>query len=103
VVNGSRQREITGTSPQEAWGGIHVQQDSTFHRAVRPGDRLRISGRVVKIKPTRAGTLVVLRLDTRGQRCGQPVVTSFSAAIFLRIPPEAFQDNRPAVCIDPAR
>jgi acyl dehydratase len=88
VVNGSRKREITGTSPQEAWGAIHVQQDSTFHRAVRPGDRLLTTGRVVKIKPTRAGTLVVLRLDTRDQRSAQPVVTSFSSTIFLRIPLE---------------
>jgi acyl dehydratase len=86
VVIGSRQREITGTSPQEAWGGIHVQQDSTFHRAVRPGDRLVTSGRIVKLKPTSAGTLVVLRLDTRDARSGQPAVTSFSSTIFLRIP-----------------
>jgi acyl dehydratase len=88
VVSGSRQREITGTSPEEAWSGIHVQQDSTFHRAVRPGDRLRTSGRIVKIKPTSAGTLVVLKLDTRDERSAEPVVTSFSSTIFLRIPLE---------------
>jgi acyl dehydratase len=88
VVNGSRCRDVTGVTADEAWGGIHVQQDSTFHRAVRPGDRLRTSGRVVKIGPTSAGTLVVLKLETRDERSGEPVVTSYSSTIFLRVPPE---------------
>jgi acyl dehydratase len=88
VVNGPRYREITGITAQESWAGIHVQQDSTFHRAVRPGDRLRTSGRVIKLKPTSAGTLVVLKLETADERSGEPVVTSYSSTIFLRVPLE---------------
>jgi acyl dehydratase len=88
VVNGPHYRGIIGITEEEAWSGIHVQQDSTFHRAVRPGDRLRTSGRVIKMKPTSAGTLAVLELQTREERSGERVVTSYCSTIFLRIPLE---------------
>jgi len=88
IVDGPRCREISGTTPEEAWSGIHVQQDSTFHRPIRPGDRLRTSGRITQIRGTRAGTLMVTRLETTDAASGEPVVTSWFSSIFLRIPLE---------------
>ncbi len=86
LIDGACYREISGTSREEAWSGIHVQQDSAFHRVVRPGDRLRTSARVTQIRPTRAGTLMVTKLETTDQRSGEPVVTSWFSSIFLGIP-----------------
>jgi acyl dehydratase len=88
VVNGAHYRTITGTTPEEAWSSIHVQQDSSFHRPIHPGSRLRTTGRVVQLRSTRAGALSVLKLETKDERSGEPVVTSWFSGIFLRIPLE---------------
>lgn len=83
VVNGRMYREASGTSAVEAYGSIHVLQDSRFHRLVSPGDRLRTSGRVIQVRQTTAGALMVSRLATIDAGSGEPVISSWFGAIFL--------------------
>jgi acyl dehydratase len=85
IVNGPMYREASGTSAEEAYGSIHVLQDSRFHRLVRPGDRLRTSGHVIQVRQTSAGALMVSRLATTDAASGEPVITSWFGAIFLRM------------------
>jgi acyl dehydratase len=85
IVSGARYRQVTGTSAEEAYGAIHVLQDSRFHRPVRPGDRLTTSGRIVQARQTSAGTLVVTKLETRHMVTADPVATSWFGVLFLRI------------------
>lgn len=65
----------------EALNSVHVLQDSHFHRVIRPGDRLRTSGRVVDIRATRAGAYVGARFDTSDAASGQAVVTTWWGAM----------------------
>jgi acyl dehydratase len=105
VVNGARLREITGTTAEETWGGIHVQQDSTFHRPVKPADRLHVAGRVTQMRQTGAGALVVIRLDTRRVDGGALVVTSWFSMILLKLQldgPGGTVDVAPALRAEPA-
>lgn len=98
---------LGGLSAEEAVRGVHVAQDSEFHRSMRPGDRLRTSGQLVSARAVRAGVLTVVRLDTRCAQSGETVVTSWSSSIYrdvalvgeavaLAIPPEL-----PAGAADP--
>ena len=53
---------------------VHYTEHLTFHRTVRPGDRLTIQGRIAAILPHKAGALMVLRLAAVDQT-GAPVFT----------------------------
>ena len=69
-------------SPQEASRGVHAVQDSTFHRPIRPGDRLVTDGQLVVARPVRAGVLTVCRLDTTDRDSGEPVITTWTSSIY---------------------
>ena len=69
-------------TPQEAMRGVHAVQDSTFHRPMRPGDRLVTEGQLMSIRPVRAGALAVLRLITRDRDSGEPVTTTWTTSIY---------------------
>ena len=73
---------LLGLDDRERPRAVHVEQDSTFHRPIRPGDALTTRGRVVAIRGTRAGAFVRTRLLTTDARDGRPVVTSWHAAIY---------------------
>ena len=62
--------------------GVHALQDSTFHRPVRPGDVLVTTGTLVEVRATRAGAWGLVRLDTREERTGEEVVTSWYGSIY---------------------
>lgn len=62
--------------------GVHALQDSTFHRAVRPGDVLITTGTLVEVRATRAGAWTLVRLDTVDERSGVRVVTSWYGSIY---------------------
>jgi acyl dehydratase len=53
---------------------VHYTEHLTFHRTVRPGDRLTIQGRIAAILPHKAGALMVLRLAAVDEK-GAPVFT----------------------------
>ena len=69
-------------SPQEASRGVHAVQDSTFHRPMRPGDKLVTDGQLVLARPIRAGVLTVCRLDTNDRESGDPVITTWTSSIY---------------------
>lgn len=77
-----RCRTLTGTSNEEAWSGLHVQQDTHFHRTIRPGDRLRTVGRITHMRATRAGALMVTKMTTTEAGSGDAVTTSWLHTIF---------------------
>ncbi len=70
-----------GLTDLERGRAVHVEQDSTFHRPIRPGDQLTTRGRTVELRQTRAGALVRTRLATTTGD-GAAVVTSWHASIY---------------------
>ncbi|AFM23987.1 acyl dehydratase [Desulfomonile tiedjei DSM 6799] len=53
---------------------VHYTEHLTFHRIMRPGDRLTVRGRISAILPHRAGTLMIVRLAGVDET-GAPVFT----------------------------
>ncbi len=82
VVRASAAGNPFGATAREILRGVHASQDSTFHRPIRAGDRLRIEGQVVSIRETRAGALVLNKIVTKDASSDEPVVTSWYASIF---------------------
>ncbi len=56
-----------------SWGGsVHAKCDATWLKAVRPGERIRVTGEVAGKYERRGGRYVVFRLDTADDG-GEPV------------------------------
>lgn len=55
-----------------------------WHRIMRPGDKLRIQGRMVAILPHRAGAYMVVRYDATTVS-GDPIFTEYVGALLRRI------------------
>ena len=60
VLSQSRARTLA-LEPDELLRVVHVEQDSTFHRPIRPGDRVKTSARIVAGRWTGAGAFVRTR------------------------------------------
>lgn len=84
VVSGPAYLEAIGRSPQAPRGAVHVLQDSHFHRPIRAGERLHTAARIAQVRQTRVGALVTSRVDTRRLADGAAVVTTWTAAMFLK-------------------
>jgi len=69
-----------GGTPDELQRGVHAVQDTQFHRPVRPGDRLRVTGRLVAVRRIRPGALTLLRIDLTAAD-GEPVATTYTTGI----------------------
>jgi acyl dehydratase len=82
AVSGIRRGERVGLSAEEATRAVHVEQDSEFHRVIRPGDTVRTHGEVVAVRRTSAGAFLGMRLDTVDARTGSPVTTTWYGAIY---------------------
>jgi acyl dehydratase len=61
---------------------VHGFQDSLFHRAIRPGDQLAVSGRIVAIEETKAGALVTTHIVTADAERGDPVADGWFGALY---------------------
>jgi acyl dehydratase len=61
---------------------VHGFQDSRFHRPIRPADRLAVSGHIVAVRPTRAGTLVTTRITTVDAADETPVADGWFGALY---------------------
>jgi acyl dehydratase len=85
VISQERRASLLGLSQEELRRGVHVEQDSTFHRLIRPGDRLETRGRIVAITRTSAGAFVQSKLITTDATDGARVTTSFYGTIFRGI------------------
>lgn len=68
--------------PEERLRAVHAQQDSIFHRPIRPGDRLQTTGTLALIRRIKPGAFVVTKYETIDAITGAPVVTSYSSGIF---------------------
>lgn len=91
VVSGPDYLAAIGRSAEVPRGAVHVLQDSHFHRPIRAGDRLRTRARIAQVRQTRVGALVTSRVethverdDTRTGHDDTPVVTTWTAAMFLK-------------------
>jgi len=84
VVSGAAYLVAIGRPVKAPRGAIHVLQDSRFHRPIRAGDALLTRARVAEVRQTGAGALVTSRVDTLEASSGAPVVTTWTAAMFLR-------------------
>lgn len=85
IMNGTLYRQSLRASDKAMYASVHVLQDTRFHRPIRPGDHLETSGRIVEVRPTRAGALVGSHLQTIDLANGRIVAESHFAAIFLRV------------------
>jgi acyl dehydratase len=61
--------------------GVHATHHLVIHRRPEAGDRLLTRGQVLSVRPSRSGTLVVLRYSTV-DRNGRPVTTTDYGSIF---------------------
>lgn len=71
-----------GLTAAEARQALHLGQDSTFLRPIRPGMTLRVGGRLESARATQAGTITVSRIETTDAATGELCVTSRSTALF---------------------
>lgn len=69
-----------GATPEEQRRGVHAVQDTQFHRLIRPGDRLRVSGQLVAIRKIKPGALTVTRIDLTTS-AGEAVSTTYTTGI----------------------
>jgi acyl dehydratase len=97
VVSGAEYQAAIGRAPGAPRGATHVLQDSRFHRPIRPGDSLVTRGRIAQVRQTGAGALVTSCVETRDAASHALVVTSWTAAMFLR----DTVDGDPATVDDP--
>lgn len=81
TVSDPGMRESLGLDAEESRNILHMGQDSTFHRPIRPGDRLRIVGTLAEIRATRAGALTLSRIETTDVESGEPVVTTWTTGL----------------------
>lgn len=82
VVSDPRKRDEYGADDDELRRGVHAAQDSIFHRCIRPGDRLVTQGTIRSLRPSRAGAILLSRLETRDAETGEPVTTSWTTSIY---------------------
>jgi acyl dehydratase len=59
---------------------VHYSEHLRFHRLVRPGDHLKITGKVAGISSHRSGTHLIVRYDAADAK-GEKVFTEHSGAI----------------------
>ena len=84
VVSGAGYLVAIGRSADAPRGAIHVLQDSRFHRPICPGDFLRTTARIAQVRQTGVGVLVTSCVETEEASSGAAVVTTWTAAMFLR-------------------
>lgn len=74
-----------GLTAEEARGGLHLGQDSTFHAPIPAGARLRVTGTLVEARAVRKGALTVTRLDTTDVASGRAYATTWSTGLMLGV------------------
>ena len=78
-------REL-GLTDEEALRIVHAEQDSQFHRPIRPGDRLRTTARVVQVRAMTPGAYLSVKFATVDDATEEPVVTTYSGTIVRGVP-----------------
>lgn len=70
-----------GLTSEESRRGVHATHDLQFHRAIRPGDQLITSGRVVQVEQRSPGAYLLTRYDTVDSD-GAAVLTTWYGSLF---------------------
>jgi acyl dehydratase len=83
-----RQHPKFQLSREEALRAVHAEQDSTFHRPIRPGDRLRTIATLIQVRRLTPGAYTVTKLATVDAATAEPVVTSYASTIYRGVPVE---------------
>ena len=81
LVGGDARAARCGLSGAERRRNVHVSQDSTFHRPLRPGMRVVTTSRIAYGRATSAGAFLLTRLRTCEAETGDPLTTSWSGAV----------------------
>jgi len=76
-----------GATADEHLRVVHAQQDTQFHRPIRPGDQLTATGRLISVERIKPGAKTVTKL-TLETDSGAPVATSYSTAIYRGVETE---------------
>lgn len=74
------QRLEAQVSPELFLTQVHYSETMIFHRPIRPGDELTISGKALAVLPHRAGTHVVARYDGTDAK-GEAVFSEYSGVM----------------------
>ena len=73
---------------------VHATHDLTIHRPPRAGDVLSTSARVVEVRPVKAGSLVVVKLETVDAQ-GAPITTTRYGSIYRGVGCDGDAGNAP--------
>ncbi len=76
-----RETREFGASDDERRRVVHAGQDTRIFKPLRPGLKLRLSGRLVSARRIKPGTMTVSRL-TLTDDAGEPVAVSYATAIY---------------------
>jgi acyl dehydratase len=93
-VGSDARAERCGLNASERLRNVHVSQDSTFHRPIRPGMRVTTTSRIVYGRQTSAGAFLLTRLENREAESGDLLVTSWSGAMLRGVPFDGPLDAR---------
>ncbi len=80
VMTGLSERLGDRLPPEAVLSMVHAGEHLIFHEPMRPGDDIRITGRVAAVSPVSAGTLLVLCLEAAGKN--GPLFTEYATALF---------------------
>lgn len=84
---------------------VHAEQDSIFHRPIRPGDRLCTTATLVQVRAIKPGAFVLTKFDTVDTATGEPVITSYASTIYRGVPvdgPDAQIEEMPPLPSKPS-
>ncbi len=83
VMNGAPYREVLGADNAQMWRCIHVQQDSTIFKPLRPGAHVITRGKICALRQTRIGAYIAVRLTTSLTDTDEVLAESWFCGIFL--------------------
>lgn len=81
VVSANRAAGL-GVSPEERTRVVHAGQSSRFIRPVKPATTVKVSGRIVAVRETRAGALVQTSLVIANCETDEPLSETMTSALY---------------------
>jgi acyl dehydratase len=70
-----------GLVPEELSRFVHMGQNTQFLSPIRPGMRVRVTGRTVEVRQTKAGALVRTQLEISDTATGAPLTRTLIASL----------------------
>lgn len=83
VMNGQPYRDVLGADNAQMWRCIHVQQDSTVFKPLRPDVHVTTRGKICVLRQTRIGAYIAVRLTTSETETDTALAESWFCGIFL--------------------